>query len=137
MTTNKHFSGKVAVKAMITNGDKVLITRSEGDEMWDFPGGRIDDGEALEDAVTREVREEIGAEVNIEEMFCSVQTMHFKDGKHILFAIFKGTLKDPSAPFTNDDREADETKWVTKDDFGSLNLFPQCVKPLKKLWGID
>jgi 8-oxo-dGTP diphosphatase len=132
----EHFFGKVAVKAMIVDGDRVLVTRSDGDEMWDFPGGRINANETLEDSIIREVQEEIGAEIHNEGMFCSVQAMHFKDNAYILFVIFKATLVDPSIPFTNPDREADETKWISRDEIGTLKVFPQCVKPLELLWGM-
>ncbi len=121
---------------MILQDDKVLITRSVGDELWDFPGGRIDPGEALEDAVQREVREELGVEFIPEGIVCTEQSLHRKDNAFILFATYKGRLADPSKPFTNPDNEAEETKWVDKKEIQSFRLFDQCLKPLKTLWNI-
>jgi 8-oxo-dGTP diphosphatase len=58
---------QIGVKALIENSDGLylFLQRSNGlassnDIRWDIPGGRIDEGEALRDALTREIREETG-----------------------------------------------------------------------------
>jgi len=55
----------VAVKGIINHNGKILIIqRSDDDETgantWEFAGGKIDFGENLEDALIREVKEEVG-----------------------------------------------------------------------------
>ena len=54
-----------ALKAVITDGHRALIVRRAPDDdvapgSWEFPGGKIEFGEALEEALRREVREETG-----------------------------------------------------------------------------
>ena len=56
-----------AVKALIERDGKYLLIKSnnyEGD-YWEVPGGRLDDGESFEDALKREVFEEVGLRVKI------------------------------------------------------------------------
>ncbi len=50
--------------AVIFDGEKVLITRRPDDKLhaglWEFPGGKVDPGEGPEEALCREIREELG-----------------------------------------------------------------------------
>ena len=59
--------------AVIIAGGKVLITRRPDDKrhpgFWEFPGGKVDPGESPEQALTREIQEELGAEIVIEQIF--------------------------------------------------------------------
>ena len=62
----------VAVKAVVVHEGKVLILRESGsykdgtnEGRWDFPGGRLNPGENFEDALKREVKEEVGIEIEI------------------------------------------------------------------------
>lgn len=51
----RHFEGKVAQKAIIVKGNKVLITRDSKDDVWELPGGRLDESEEPLDAMKREI----------------------------------------------------------------------------------
>lgn len=59
--------------AVIFDGDKVLITRRPDGKrhpgFWEFPGGKVDPGESPEEALYRELREELDAEVQINGIY--------------------------------------------------------------------
>ncbi len=137
MNKESHFSGKVAVKAMIVDGDKVLITRSEGDTLWDLPGGRINEGESLEEAVAREIKEELGVEIVVKRLLCSEQSLHRKDGKYIMFVTFEAALANPENVSFVPNEESEEIRWIDRSQYDAAGMFDQCPKPFKKLWGMD
>ena len=62
---------KLAVKAVVLDGDRrcLLVRRSPHNHnfvgCWEWPGGKVDDGEAFADAVVREMREETSLEIKI------------------------------------------------------------------------
>lgn len=64
------------VAAVIRQDDSIFITqRGYGDfkDMWEFPGGKIEPGEAPEDALKREIMEELETEIAIDDFVCTVE----------------------------------------------------------------
>jgi 8-oxo-dGTP diphosphatase len=59
---------RVAVSALIFEGEQILLAHRRDIDWWNLPGGGMELGETLEDAVTREVREETGLEVVVERL---------------------------------------------------------------------
>ena len=62
------------VSGMLTQGDRVLMCHRRADrawypDVWDFPGGHLEDGETHQAALTRELREELGIESDGEGTF--------------------------------------------------------------------
>lgn len=134
MTNAEHFLGKVAVKAVIVRNGKVLITRSQGDTLWDLPGGRIHEGESLEDAIVREAQEELGVLIEVKKLLCSEQSLHRKDNRFIMFVTFEAALTDPDNAAFVPSEESEEIRWIGKEDYVASEMFDQCPKPLAKLW---
>lgn len=65
---------KVAA-AIVRRGDTILSTQRGYGEFkgsWEFPGGKVEPGETSEQALSREIREELDAEVTIERLVCHV-----------------------------------------------------------------
>jgi len=66
-------SGPVVVAAavVIRKGRVLLTRRAEGQHlagMWEFPGGKLEDGESPEEALVRECREECGIDVEVDDI---------------------------------------------------------------------
>lgn len=63
------------VAAVICEEGKILATqRGYGDfeGLWEFPGGKIEKNESQEEALVREIREELGCTININKKICTV-----------------------------------------------------------------
>ena len=64
------------VAAVIRKGDRIFATqRGYGDwkDWWEFPGGKMEPGEAPEEALVREIREELNAEINVGDLIETVE----------------------------------------------------------------
>ncbi len=73
----------VIAAGIILQGDRILIARRPDDGLlgglWEFPGGKVEDGETPEQAVLREVKEELDVIVRVEKLFTTIkhQYTHF------------------------------------------------------------
>ena len=64
------------VAAVIHKDGRIFATqRGYGDfkDWWEFPGGKVEPGESLEEALKREIREELSAEIRIERLLRTVE----------------------------------------------------------------
>ena len=64
------------VAAIIRKGDMIFATqRGYGDfkDWWEFPGGKIEEGETPEEALKREIMEELSTEISVDKFLCTVE----------------------------------------------------------------
>ena len=94
--------------------------------LWEFPGGKALEGESLEDALRREIQEELNARVtNLRQIF---QTAHAYPDRTIELHFFRGTLEAPPEPALGQ-----ELRWITRDEFASLPFPPADAELLSEL----
>jgi len=80
----------VAAAVVIQEGRVLLTRRAEGQHlagMWEFPGGKLEEGESPEAAVVRECREECGIEVEVADILDV--THHRYPGKDVLLLFYR------------------------------------------------
>ena len=120
----EHFFGKVAQKALLTKGGKVLITRDPSDgEIWEIPGGRLNVGEEPIEGLKRELFEELGVDCEIHECVSVQQFHHVRDGSSALLIAYRTTMVDDSQEFLADPGEVAEMKWVSKENWRIMHSF--------------
>ena len=118
------------VAAIIRKKDKIVATQrgyGEWKDWWEFPGGKMEDGETPEEALKREIREELSTEINVDEFLCTVEydypefqlTMHC-----YLCSLVTETLHL---------NEHEAAKWLAKDELDSVKWLPADLAVIKEL----
>lgn len=120
----KHFLGNVAQKAIIEKDGKILVCRGIGDKVWEFPGGRLHEGEAPVEGIAREIQEELGIEIKNIKPFRVEPSFHYKSNMHQVFIAYTCTCD--SANIQADTTEIEEMKWVSKEELKDLPMFEDC-----------
>lgn len=129
---SEHFVGKVAAKAIITRGDEVLISlgyAQNGNTLWDLPGGRIHHDEKPDDAVRREVLEELGVSIHLSSIVFMEQFLHPE--APTLLIVYEAELENPTLPFVLPTDEVDEVRWITTAELERQSLYPVCLLALE------
>ena len=117
----------VGVGAIILREGKILLEK-RGNEpargQWTIPGGVVEVGESLEDAVTRETKEETGLIVQSTNLIDVVDQVHFdKEGKiEYHYVIVDYTVEATGEAKAASD--ADELKWVPLNEVKGYDLTP-------------
>jgi len=115
-------SRKLVVAALVREGGRVLVSRRRADQamplLWEFPGGKIEPGEAPEAALAREVREELGCEIRVGRIFEVVFHAYADFDLYMLVYACEITAGTPEP------REVAEVAWVEAARLPDLDLLP-------------
>ena len=113
----------LAVGGIVRHGRALLVVRRgrpPGAGLYSLPGGRVEEGETLEEAVAREVREETGIDVATTELVGFVERRG--EGYHFLILDYLADPLDRSRLEPRSGDDAAEARWVLLDEVGSLPL---------------
>jgi 8-oxo-dGTP diphosphatase len=120
---------QVAVGAVAIHDDRILlIRRGRGPAAgtWSVPGGRVQPGETLHEAVVRETVEETGLRAVVDRFLGWVERIDDalqEDAGHFVILDFLVTVLEPDRPPGAGD-DAAEALWLPVDDLGSQVLAP-------------
>ncbi|MGI8701978.1 MAG: NUDIX hydrolase [Nocardioidaceae bacterium] len=127
------------VGAIVRDADGRLLVvrrgRPPGIGLWSIPGGRVEPGEALADAVRREVLEETGLDVDVATVAGTVLIPAASPGDSYLVTDFHATVTagSPTLPVAGDD--AAEARWVSQQELVALKTTAGLDRALSD-WGV-
>ena len=118
------------VAAIIIKNEKVFATqRGYGDFKggWEFPGGKIDAGETPEEALIREIKEELDTEVEIIELLDTVEYDY--PNFHLSMDCFICNIKTGDLVL----KEHEAAQWLTKETLDTVNWLPADLGLIDKI----
>lgn len=109
------------VAAIIVDEDRIFATqRGYGawKDYWEFPGGKIEPGEKPEDALKREIKEELDTEIAVGKKFTTIEYDYPEF--HLSMDCFMAEVKQGSLVL----KEHEAAKWLRKTELDSVNWLP-------------
>ena len=113
------------VAAIIEKDGKILATqRGYGDMKggWEFPGGKVEPGETSQQAIKREIEEELEAEINVGRLVVDVN--HDYPTFHLDMGCFPCTRADSTITLL----EHSAAKWLDEEHLRSVDWLPPDIK---------
>ena len=119
------------VAAIIINNDKIFACQrgyGEWKDWWECPGGKLESGETPEDALMREIREELSIEISIDRHLTTVDYDY--PNFHLTMHCYLCHLKDDVQPHL---LEHEAARWLCRSELEEVKWLPADVEVIKAL----
>jgi 8-oxo-dGTP diphosphatase len=117
--------------AVVVRDHRVLLTQRPGgthlENLWEFPGGKVEEGESPADALVRELREEIGVEARVDDILDVTFWRYPK--RDVLLLFYRTTLVSGSIQHLG----VAAHQWVALDELDRYAMPPADVPVLAKI----
>ena len=119
------------IKAVNENGEPIIFAtqRGYGDLKggWEFPGGKIEEGETPQEALVREIKEELETEILVGELIDTIEYDY--PTFHISMDCFWAEIISGDLVLT----EHEAAKWLTRDELDSVEWLPADITLIEKI----
>lgn len=118
------------VAAIIIRDGKLFATQrgyGEWKDWWEFPGGKIEPGESTEDALKREIREELATEIEVDELLTTVEYDYPKF--HLTMHCYLCTIISGDLSLL----EHEDARWLALDELDCVRWLPADKDVIEKL----
>ena len=120
---------QVVAAIIIRNGEVFATQRGYGEwkGWWEFPGGKIEPGECPQEALKREIKEELDADIAVGDLLDTVEWDY--PTFHLTMHCYVCTLESESLSLN----EHSDAAWLTKDTLESVKWLPADLVLLEKI----
>ena len=119
------------IKAVNKNGEDIIFATQRGygefKDGWEFPGGKIEEGETPQEALKREIMEELDTEISVGELIDTIEYNY--PTFHLSMDCFWCEVVAGHLEL----KEAEAAKWLTKDQLDSVAWLPADVTLIDKI----
>ena len=118
------------VAAIVQDGEKIFATQrgyGEFKDGWEFPGGKIEDGETPQEALKREIREELDTEIAVGELFDTVEYDY--PAFHLSMDCFWCTIVSGELVL----KEHEAARWLTKEQLREVAWLPADISLVDRI----
>lgn len=118
------------VAAIIHHGDKIFATQrgyGEFKDGWEFPGGKMEEGETPKQALVREIKEELDTVIEVGELIDTVEYDYPQF--HLTMHCFWCTVKSGDLVL----KEHEAARWLAKEELNSVDWLPADLGLIEKI----
>ena len=118
------------VAAIIRKEGRIFATQrgyGEWKDWWEFPGGKMEPGETPEEALKREIREELSTEIRVDELLCIVEYDYPKF--HLTLHCYLCSLVTKALHLN----EHEAARWLANDELDSVKWLPADREVIEKI----
>ena len=118
------------VAAIIRKEGRIFATQrgyGEWKDWWEFPGGKMEPGETPEEALKREIREELSTEIRVDELLCTVEYDYPKF--HLTLHCYLCSLVTEALHLN----EHEAARWLANDELDSVKWLPADREVIEKI----
>lgn len=122
---------EAVIRAVNDKGEKIIFATQRGygefKDGWEFPGGKIEDGETPQQALKREIMEELDTQIAVEELIDTIEYDY--PTFHLSMDCFWCRIVDGNLVL----EEHEAARWLTKDEFNSVEWLPADITLVERI----
>ena len=129
---------RIRVGGVYVTDDKLLLVRHQKGvrSYWLLPGGGVEPGENMAEALEREVREECGVLTRTSRLLFVSEAISLAHARHHVNLTFLGNIHEGEPALCEQGPPLAEVAWLTRAQIAGVTLFPSFWRELQQAWDV-